>query len=150
MTTFALPSSFKPYTGPPASIPSADGAIFYAHLGSRGDDKASFRVYVFVRRGATLEEVPIDVSLAPNNQASFREELDGTLTLVGTRNGILVEQAIPGFVAKGTETAVDLWEPDYTSQAELDSPPGEYVRYNKLKRAVIQLRRLAKARGWLV
>jgi hypothetical protein len=150
-----FPSWFKTYTGPPASEASADGAIFYAHLGSNiqgslAEQKASFRVYVFVRRGATFEEVPIDVARAPNNQASFRRELDGTLTLVGTRDGILIELPIPGYVAPAQEAATPLYEPPYSSQAELDSPPGEFVRFNKLKDAVLQLRRQARKAGWLV
>lgn len=155
-----LPSWFKPYAGPPSSIPSADGAIYYAHLGSntRGslaEQKASFRVYVFVRRGATCEEVPIDTTKVPDNQASFREEIDGTLTLVGTRGGVLAELSIPGYVAKREgasappEAATELHDEDYESLDELFSTPGFLVRFNKQLRALIQLRRLARARGWL-
>lgn len=150
-----LPSWFKPYAGPPSRKEDGAGNVFYAQLGSTNGDKATFRVYVFkVAADGTVEEVPI--TNPPKNHATLSESGD-TLVLCGERDGVVQDWPVVGYVAKAIneapigeqEVATPLWEADYVSQAELDSPPGEYVRYNKLKSAVLQLRRLARARGWL-
>lgn len=96
---------FKPYMGPPARARSADGSIFYAQLGSIGDDKTTFHVYVWMEHtDGTV--IPIPVVNPPNNQSTLTVEA-GHLLLTGPLNGAIVERVIPGFVVPVPTTALD-------------------------------------------
>lgn len=122
--TIPLPDPrFRPYSGPPARTRGADGSIFYACLGSIGDDKTTFFVHVWMEKGGLV--MPVPVIDPPNDEASFSIE-GGQLLLTGARNKILVERVIPGFVEP---SAVDTRARYYTNEAREDiAQIGEAVK----------------------
>lgn len=106
MTNRTLPlppelATFKPFGTGMASVQSGNGDRFHAALGSLGDDKSTFRVWVWAEHpdgDCTL--IPIDGP--PNNAPSFAVEngalvLYGTLEVAGART--LVARDVPGYVA---------------------------------------------------
>lgn len=98
-------ANFKPYATPSAHIQSGDGTLIHAALGSLGDDKATFHVYVWTEKpDGALAVVPIPDP--PNNAPAFAV-VGGKLVLYGVLEsspGIrsLVERDVPGYVVPET------------------------------------------------
>jgi len=94
-------AGFRPHGTGRASIQGGDGTIFHAALGGIGDDKASFKVYVWSEKlDGTL--ALISVTDPPNNAPSFYT-VGGRLVLTGVLETapnmrILVERDIPGYL----------------------------------------------------
>jgi hypothetical protein len=150
---FNPPAGFVVYNiASVSSEEDATGAIYWAMCGRYGTAGA-FGVRVFKQVGdGVAVEVVIEPFL-PGRGVICGGHIHGTTGDSKPYEAWRV--VVPGFVQKAQpqtaapEVATDLWEPNYANDAELMSAPGMYVRYNKLKAAVVQLRRLAKARGWL-
>jgi hypothetical protein len=101
-------ANFRPHGAVTAHIQDGAGVIFHAALGSIGDDKTSFRVYVWSEAPTgTLALIPI-VS-PPNNAPSFAV-VGGRLMLCGVQETApdvrsIVERDVPGFVAPASTLA---------------------------------------------
>lgn len=95
-------AGFKPYATPSAHIQSGDGTMFRAALGSLGDDKATFHVWVWTEaKDGTLAMVSIAPPF-PNNAPTFAI-IDGALVLHAVLEAtpgvrVLVERDVPGYV----------------------------------------------------
>lgn len=109
--TLVYPASmpnFKPYSVTSAHAQSGDGTLFRAALGSLGDDKATFHVYVWTERpDGTL--TAITIAEPPNNAPTFAV-VGGKLLLYGVLESspgvrILVERDVPGYVAPAVAAA---------------------------------------------
>lgn len=94
-------TGFRPHGTVTAHVQSADGAIFHAVLGGIGDDKTTFRVWVWKEApGGALSLIAI--TEPPNNSPSFVVR-GGQLVLCGVRETApgqreVVERDVPGFV----------------------------------------------------
>lgn len=92
-------AGFKAYGTAVARIQDANKTIFRAALGSIGNDKATFYVWVWSERpDGSAEVIPIDNP--PKNAPSF-DASSGLLILSGVLDGATVECEVPGFVAPG-------------------------------------------------
>lgn len=87
-----------------------------------------------------------------------KNDYDGTLRWRAWKGNQFFGDIVPEAVAFGAgkseadippEAPTDLNDKDYASLDEMFGVPGFRERFNKQLRALIQLRRLARARGWL-
>jgi len=175
--TNTAPSGFTLYGGADVSDAVDASGAYYLACFARAGAGTPYAFHIF-RDGSDLPISPRPTGRGQLNP-QFVFEPGGAITItytwVGWTGNTCLRGEIPGFapfilfapeprpgidvearlaaveakLALPAEAPTPLYEPDYTSDAELTGTPGLFVRFNKLKAAVVQLRRLAKERGEL-
>lgn len=88
--------TFKAYGAAVAAKEDGAGNIWRAALGSIGDDKTTFYVWVWVEKKSGVEV--ISIADPPRNAPALYTK-GNSLVLIGVLDGEFVERIVPGFVA---------------------------------------------------